>query len=745
MSLNYRWIAAIGLAFILLFSVGSWETKELIVSEEGGARTSAVTAPSESGTSGPLAGNEAPLAEAGPDVTIFTSAFATFDGSRSYDPDRTGRWTEATPLPLPLRGLAGSGVHANGAIYIFGGRTNVTGAFDFGDMFNTTLRYDLVTERWTYAAPFPGPAKTQLATVPWGDGILVFGGINQTGMQRNDTRFYYPATDTWTELSPTPCLNARTGVIVGGLVYTYATGFQRFCAYDPAMDFWSLRAPLQLMPFFFAKGGAGLAAFGSKVYAIGGFPWSPGVVIYNPATDFWSAGPDSITPTWDMSVAVFQDRIYAIGGQAGGPYPVGNENQEFDTIGGTWNLREPMPTPRDEAAIVAVGDSLHVIGGSWYDHNWQLATHEIYTISLDYAWDFGDGTNATGKVVNHSYSSPGVYTVTLTVTDLKGGVGTDTLTVTVLGNRAPIPNAGGPYAVLEGFPVTLTASASMDLDGDPLSYRWDLDGDGIWDTSWSSDPKASLPGGDNFVGKAWVEVSDGTASAVASAPVGIENVPPAIDPNIKVYALTDFTLRVAGEKFHDVCLDVLDSNRVVSSACVLRQPGSPDAQAATIPGGQINLLGDTHLLLTYTPDDDPINGQKSGATPAWVILTFADGSELRLHHTFNVKHPATWTWTVEDLLPLLVGKPISFEITGSDVGSDDLSFAVFFGDGGTFTETIFNDGAAPDPYPSTEVNPITASVSTTHAYVTTGTYLVTFSVSDDDGGIAKSALVLKLK
>lgn len=38
----------------------------------------------------------------------------------------------------------------------------------------------------------------------------------------------------------------------------------------------------------------------------------------------------------------------------------------------------------------------------------------------NYYWDFGDGTNATGKTVTHSYSEVGNYTVTLNVTDSEG-------------------------------------------------------------------------------------------------------------------------------------------------------------------------------------------------------------------------------------------------------------------------------------------------------------------------------------
>ena len=53
-------------------------------------------------------------------------------------------------------------------------------------------------------------------------------------------------------------------------------------------------------------------------------------------------------------------------------------------------------------------------------------------------WTFGDGGTATGSLApTHVYADDGVYTVTLAVADDDGGVGGDTLTVTVT-NVAPV-------------------------------------------------------------------------------------------------------------------------------------------------------------------------------------------------------------------------------------------------------------------------------------------------------------------
>ncbi|MEK6851951.1 MAG: PKD domain-containing protein, partial [Candidatus Thermoplasmatota archaeon] len=141
------------------------------------------------------------------------------------------------------------------------------------------------------------------------------------------------------------------------------------------------------------------------------------------------------------------------------------------------------------------------------------------------------------------------------------------------------------------------------------------------------------------------------------------------------------------------------------------------------------------ITVYYTPWDDPVNGQPNGANPVWVILLMPDGSEVRLHHTFNVQHPSTWTWTLDDLRPYVVGQDITFEATARDVGSDDLTFAYDFGDGSTtVATTYYNDGVGPDPFPSPEVNPIAATDVETHAFGLAGTYTVTLTVTDDDGG-----------
>ncbi len=50
---------------------------------------------------------------------------------------------------------------------------------------------------------------------------------------------------------------------------------------------------------------------------------------------------------------------------------------------------------------------------------------------VSYAWDFGYSTRGSGETTSHIYTAAGTYTVTLTVTDNDGLIGSDTVEITV--------------------------------------------------------------------------------------------------------------------------------------------------------------------------------------------------------------------------------------------------------------------------------------------------------------------------
>jgi uncharacterized protein len=62
----------------------------------------------------------------------------------------------------------------------------------------------------------------------------------------------------------------------------------------------------------------------------------------------------------------------------------------------------------------------------------------------------------------------------------------DSVTVGLNLNDAPTVDAGGPYTVTEGSAVTVTATGSDPNLGDSLSYAWDLDNNGTYETAGQS-------------------------------------------------------------------------------------------------------------------------------------------------------------------------------------------------------------------------------------------------------------------
>ncbi|NLX17746.1 MAG: PKD domain-containing protein [Desulfobulbus sp.] len=99
-----------------------------------------------------------------------------------------------------------------------------------------------------------------------------------------------------------------------------------------------------------------------------------------------------------------------------------------------------------------------------------------------YAWDFGDGSTATGATASHAYTSAGTYTATLTVTDNRRGTSSTSTPIVV---SAPVNSNKAPTAVIAATPttgtspltVTFDGSGSSDPDGRITSFIWDF-GDG---------------------------------------------------------------------------------------------------------------------------------------------------------------------------------------------------------------------------------------------------------------------------
>jgi PKD repeat protein len=98
---------------------------------------------------------------------------------------------------------------------------------------------------------------------------------------------------------------------------------------------------------------------------------------------------------------------------------------------------------------------------------------------VSYSWTFGDGATGSGRTATHTYTSPGPYNATLTVTNDRGLAASTTKQVTV-GAGTP-PTAAfvfGPTPANVGQEVFFDASQSRAAAGHTIvEYKWNF-GDG---------------------------------------------------------------------------------------------------------------------------------------------------------------------------------------------------------------------------------------------------------------------------
>ena len=130
----------------------------------------------------------------------------------------------------------------------------------------------------------------------------------------------------------------------------------------------------------------------------------------------------------------------------------------------------PNQPPKANAGpdiVATVGQSVSFSGAASSDPDGSI---------VSYSWNYGDGSSGSGVATTKSYSQPGSYTVTLTVTDNAGAQASDTALVTVHNppNQPPVANAGQDITATRGKSVTLSGAASFDPDGSISSYRWNF-------------------------------------------------------------------------------------------------------------------------------------------------------------------------------------------------------------------------------------------------------------------------------
>lgn len=364
--------------------------------------------------------------------------------------------------------------------------------------------------------------------------------------------------------------------------------------------------------------------------------------------------------------------------------------------------------------------------------------------TLYYSYDFdNDGTydlTTQNNVVSHIWGDDHNGTAKVQVSAANHTV--EATTWVLVNNAAPTITPFGPVYVDEGSFFDIPGHAT-DPGSDDLTFVWKLENMPsktviVYNNGVGSDPYPSPYGvypfaanntqtyifSDNGVYNLTLKVQDDDGLNVTyTTAIIVNNVAPQVD--LRAYSnAANVLFRIAGEKWHDIRIRIYKGATTLVDTTLIRYPGSPNDQMFKLTNFTIDVTEEYWIVINYTPEDDPVNGQPQGANPCWVIFEFDDGNSTRLHHTFNVNHPETYNWEV-NMTRSILSHGLIFIATAYDPGADDLTFFWQFNDGSNITNNF------PNP---TKTFPVAITDQVSYGYLVNGTFRVTLTVQDDDGG-----------
>ena len=336
---------------------------------------------------------------------------------------------------------------------------------------------------------------------------------------------------------------------------------------------------------------------------------------------------------------------------------------------------------------------------------------DTWTATVDYANDAGPGPAAPPQAgivsLGHTWPDNGDFTVVVTVTDDDGGSHADTRLVTVQ-NVAPIVASPGD--------VTLVAGETFEavvVFQDPGADTWTATvdyGDGSAEQPADVTDEKTVPlshdyaaPGTYLVAVAVLDDDGGLGQATLS--VTVVNAPPGVE---------------AGP---DAVIDEGDALELVAT---FTDPLDADGHTAEIAWGDgavepATVNEETHeVSLTHIYTDDAV---------AVVQITVFDGS--------GAKGTDTRVVTVQNVapdvtLPLLVVIPDSGDLVSGgtfvDPGADSWTATVNYGDGSPTAALALEDDN---------------SFVLSHTYAEAGEFLLTVTVTDDDGGVGTRKMLVR--
>ena len=652
-----------------------------------------------------------------------------------YTPS-TDLWTTG-PTMRTNRLAHGSAFLSNGRLYVFGGSDSPT----------TMEAYDSIEQQWITAAPLPGLGRSHFGygvienTIYVADGGHTYG--NRTGPFYQETLYYDGDVQQW-QTGPNDLAKRREvgSAVLGDTLHVLGGNEGDHVALHTRLGPKFLFDSLEPISNSTVSRQAG-SSCGTLLTTTADIELTHIAALASLADDA------------DVKFLVFDhddgDRLI-----------VSTTPKRFKPNGTTWKL-----SPTVQATLQA---------GKRYDIS--MTTTLQHTISYDTAaTSYNSITSAKSNPDLTDYTNP-------SVTSHAGADCAIRLYGTV--NNPPTADAGGPYTVNEGSAVTLQGQGS-DPEGSPLSYAWDFDGDGQFDDAFIRTPVFNGADGPATI-LVSLRVSDGQLVATDTATITVNNLAPSIGefsppspaessgatfsaPDVSDPAGNNDTISYLWEFGDNTTSTAIAPTKIYADTgtysarlTVSDEDGGSSNLAFTVNVSDVlvsmaNITGPTTIDEGTTATWGTLIGKASLDPVIWSFVwgdgtantngTIGLGVTSRVvnnshtyadNGTFTLRTRAgddddnfierTKEITVVNVAPTISqmsvvpdtgpeGSSFAFTASASDPGADTLTYAWDFGDDTT------GNGA-----------------SVAHVYSGDGQYLVTLTVTDDDGATDTSELTV---
>jgi hypothetical protein len=453
----------------------------------------------------------------------------------------SGIWTDRTTASRPgARFMYNNMIYdtARGVFVIFGG-----GGTHY--VFADTWEWDGTSGVWTNTILPSGPPYSEVGGLAYdgarGEAVAFGGGIGCCGkFYHGDTWTFSGSADRWVKQQPATrpsdraaeamAFDSRRGVVMlfGGLTSDWAGPPEGVVndTWEWSGTDWTERHPLISPParrdanMVYDSARGVMVLFGGRTYDPAGLPFGD---TWEWDGDNWTQRFPAHSPAPRMQAQMAYDMARGVTVLFSGVCDGADSSDMWEWDGLDWSLRTPtnMPSPRDQAGMAYDETRAVIVLFGGYSRGGGIGD----------TWEW-DGTNWTQNTASGGPPGGGAH---LVYDSLRKTVivitrdGTWEYRGPIPSNNPPSAEAGGPYSVNEGSSVVLTASGS-DPDGDLLTFAWDLDGDGIFETPGQSVPfsAAGLDGPSSHT--VTMQVTDsGSLSDTDQASVDVLNVAPTVN------------------------------------------------------------------------------------------------------------------------------------------------------------------------------------------------------------------------